>query len=125
MFIDEFLTPDFCREHKLFVYSYNDRTDLYEISDRDVRVVKEKLLFSLTNFGQPFVEVEDANYLNRGELYLVHKHEGTDLKIDEAKDTLSNLFKIWTRPVHLETIIDEVKTLLTYDGLEHSEIEID
>ncbi len=125
MFIDEFLTPDFCRDHMLFVYSYNDRTDLYEISDRDFKTVKEKLLFSLTNFGQPFIEVEDANYLNRGELYLVHKHEGVDLKIDEAKDTLTNLFKVWTRPVHLETIIDEIKTLLTYDGSEHSEIEID
>lgn len=125
MFIDAFLTPEFCREHKLFVYEYSDRSEMYEISDRDFQKVKSKLLFSLTNFGQPAIHVEDANYLNRGELYLVQKHEGVDLQIDEARDTLVNLYKIWTRPVHLETKVDDMKTLLTYDGQEHSEIEID
>lgn len=125
MFIDAFLTPEFCREHKLFVYEYNERSGMYEISDREFKKIKEKLLFSLTNFGQPFIFVQDANYLNRGELYLLHKHEGVDLQLNEARDTLANLYKIWSRPVHLETVIDEVKTLLSYDGQEHSEIEID
>jgi stage V sporulation protein R len=125
MFIDAFLTQDFCREHNLFVYNYNDRNDMYEISDREFRAVKEKLLFSLTNFGQPFVRVEDANYMNRGELYLMHEYDGVDLKIDEAKETLSNLFQIWSRPVHLETTIDEVKTVLSFNGEEHDEIEIE
>ncbi|MFQ5823816.1 MAG: SpoVR family protein [bacterium] len=125
MFIDAFLTPEFCQEHKLFTYEYNDRTDMYEIDDREFKRIKEKLLFSLTNFGQPFIYVEDANYLNRGELYLLHKHEGVDLKFDEARDTLRNIYKIWTRPVHLETVVDEIKTLLSFDGHEHSEIEID
>jgi stage V sporulation protein R len=124
-FIDAFLTPEFCREHKLFVYDYNDRTNFYEISDRDFKAVKEKLLFSLTNFGQPFIHVEDANYENRGELYLIHDHEGVDLKIDEAKETLTNLYKIWTRTVHLQTVIDEVTTVLSFDGQEHDEYEID
>ncbi len=124
-FIDAFLTPEFCREHKLFVYDYNDRTDFYEISDRDFKAVKERLLFSLTNFGQPFIHVEDANYENRGELYLIHDHDGVDLKIDEAKETLTNLYKIWTRTVHLQTVIDEVTTVLSFDGQEHDEYEID
>ncbi len=125
MFIDAFLTPDFCRKHKLFAFDYNDRSDMYEISDRDFSIIKEKLLFSLTNFGQPFIFVEDANYQNRGELYLIHRHEGVDLKIDEAQDTISNIHKIWTRPVHLETIIDEAKTLLSFDGKEHHEVEVE
>lgn len=125
MFIDAFLTQEFCRENNLFVYEFNDRTDYYEISDRDFQEVKQKLLFSLTNFGQPAIYVEDANYFNRGELYLKQRHEGVDLKMQEARDTLANLFKVWTRPVHLETVVDEVKTLMTFDGLEHSEIEID
>lgn len=125
MFIDAFLTPEFCIEHNLFVYEYNERTDMYEIADREFKNIKQKLLFSLTNFGQPIICVEDANYLNRGELYLIHKHEGVDLKIDEAKDTLLNLHKIWTRPVHLETILDEERILFSFDGQEHTEIEID
>ncbi len=125
MFIDAFLTPEFCREHRLFVYNYNDRTDMYEISERDFKAVKEKLLFSLTNFGQPFIRVEDANYFNRGELYLIHEHDGVDLKIDEAKETLTNLYKVWSRPVHLETVIDEVKIILSFNGQDHDEREIE
>ncbi|MFQ5651358.1 MAG: SpoVR family protein [bacterium] len=125
MFIDAFLTADFCREQKLFVYEYNDRSDFYEITDREFKKVKEKLLFGLTNFGQPFIYVADANYLNRGELYLLHQHDEIELQVDEARDTLSNIYKIWKRPVHVESILDEVRTLLSFDGKEHSETELE
>jgi len=104
---------------------YNDRNDTYEITDRDFYKVKQKLLSSLTNFGQPVISVTDANYLNRGELYLTHQHEGVDLKMDEAQDTLVNIQKVWSRPVHIETVVDEVKTLLSFDGQEHSEKELE
>jgi len=125
MFIDAFLTREFCEEQKLFVYQYNDRSDFYEISDREFNAIKQKLLNSLTNFGQPFICVENANYLNRGELYLQHRHEGVDLQPNEARDTLENIFKIWKRPVHIETIVDEAQTLLSFNGSEHSETELE
>ena len=125
MFIDAFLTIDFAREHHLFAYDYNQRSGYYEISDRDFQVVKQRLLYSLTNWGQPFIFVEDANYMNRGELYLSHRHEGVDLKVDEAQDTLANIQKIWSRPVHLETRLKEKKTLLHFDGKEHKVREIE
>ena len=124
MFIDAFLTPEFCREHKMFVYDYNERNGLYEISDREFKAIKQKLLFLLTNFGQPFIYVEDSNYRNRGELYLRHQHEGIDLKLDEARDTLRAIHTIWTRPVNLETLVDENKILLSFDGTEHKEIAV-
>ncbi|KAA0226122.1 SpoVR family protein [candidate division KSB1 bacterium] len=124
-FIDAFLTPEFCREHKMFVYDYNERNGYYEISDREFHMVKQRLLFMLTNHGQPFITVEDGNYRNRGELYLVHRHEGIDLKLDEARDTMRNLYTVWTRPIHLETMLDESRTLLTFDGEQHKETELD
>jgi stage V sporulation protein R len=123
-FIDEFLTREFCEEQKLFSYRYNPSTDYFEIESRDFKNIKEKLLFSLTNFGSPFIYATDGNYKNRGELYLVHRHEGIDLKIPWANDTLQNLFTIWTRPVHIETVIDEKKKLLSYDGQENKETSL-
>ncbi len=117
-FIDEFLTPEFVEEQLLFTYRYNKTSNLYHIDSRDVRKIKEKLLFQLTNFGQPFIYVEDGNYKNRGELYLHHRHEGVDLKQDYARDTLRNIQHIWTRPVVLETVIDEEPTLVKFDGEE-------
>ena len=61
----------------------------------------------------------DGNYLNRGELYLKHEHTGVDLQLDYATDTLENLQLLWNRPVHLETVVDETKAVLSYDGEEH------
>ena len=82
----------------------------------DFKAIKEKLLSNLCNFGQPFVYLENANYKNRGELYLIHRYEGVPLKLDAAKETLGNLVKVWQRPVNLETVVDKRKKLLTHNG---------
>ncbi len=118
-FLDTFLTADFVRRHGLFTYEYNPMTGQYLISDRDFRAVKEKLLFALTNFGQPQIEVVDANHLNRGELVLAHRYEGVPLKLDLARETLANVQSIWKRPVHIETIANDTAVVLSYDGTEH------
>ncbi|MBI2877598.1 MAG: SpoVR family protein, partial [Candidatus Tectomicrobia bacterium] len=123
-FIDTFLTEEFCQEQRLFTYRLNEKGRYYEISSREFQEIKRRLLFSLTNFGQPFIYVVDANYENRGDLYLKHRHEGIDLKVDYAKATLVNLQKIWRRPVYLETRVQEKGKLLSFDGREHREREI-
>jgi stage V sporulation protein R len=30
------------------------------------------------------------------------------------------MHRLWTRPVHIETTLDGVKTVLSYDGSEHT-----
>jgi stage V sporulation protein R len=123
-FIDNYLTKEFCEKHKLFTYKYNDVTGMYEISDREFNAIKQKLLFQLTNFGQPIIHVVDGNYKNRSELYLVHSHEGIDLDVNYARDTLQNIYQVWKRTVHLETRLNEKGKLFTYDGKDHIELNI-
>lgn len=119
-FIDEFFTPTFCEEHKFFSFAQNRRNGNYEIASREFAEIKAKLLHQLTNSGQPFIYVIDANYLNRGELLLGHRHEGTDLKLAYARDTLRNIERIWKRPVALLTVIDDKAKRIRYDGQEIS-----
>jgi stage V sporulation protein R len=119
-FIDEFLTPDFVLEHKLFAFAWSNRNERYEIESREFRAVKEKLLFQLTNGGNPVIYVEDANHENRGELLLRHDHQGTDLRQDYAKEVLRSLLRMWKRPVNLNTAIEGKPSMLRYDGKEHS-----
>ncbi len=119
-FIDEFLTPDFAREQKLFSFAWSNRNDRYEIETREFRQVKEKLLFQLANAGNPFVYVEDANYENRGELLLRHDHQGVDLRVDYAKEVMRGLHRIWKRPVITQTASDGKAVLYRYDGREHT-----
>ncbi len=118
-FIDTFLTEEFCRKHKLFSFAYNDSTGDYEIASRQFEQIKQQLLFSLTNHGRPFIYIVDGNYRNRGELYLRHEFQGIELKQDYARDTLVNLELLWGRPVHIETVVDEETTVLSYDGAHH------
>lgn len=119
-FIDEFLTPEFCRRHRLFAFGFNQDSETYAIESREFPKIKEMLLRSLTNFGQPVVRVQDGNYGNRGELYLEHDtSSGIGLRLDFARLTLENLYRLWSRPVHIETIDDERSAVLSYDGQEH------
>jgi stage V sporulation protein R len=83
--------------------------------------VKDKLLFRLTNHGQPFIYVVDGNFENRGELLLRHQHEGVDLKVDHGRDTLANVSRVWKRPASLLTRLDGKGKLMRFDGRDHSE----
>jgi stage V sporulation protein R len=53
-------------------------------------------------------------------LLLRHEHNGIDLRLDRAADTLANVQSIWGRPVHLQTVVDDKPSLMSYDGSEHS-----
>jgi stage V sporulation protein R len=124
MFIDEFFTEDFCREQLFFTYGWNERNAQWEIQSRQYRQIKNRLLTMLTNFGNPFIYVEDGNFENRGELLIKHRHEGTDLRMDWARDTLVNLYKVWRRPTNLMTKVEGNGKLITFDGKEHTEKDV-
>ncbi len=115
-FIDEFIDAEFAEQQRLFVFAFNQATGRYEIADRDWHKVKDSLLNALTNFGQPRIEVTDANYRNRGELYMLHDWHGADLQFEEALKTLENVHSLWRRPVHIETREGGKGRLLSYDG---------
>jgi stage V sporulation protein R len=119
-FIDEFLTAEFVREHKLFSFGWSNRNERYEIESREFRSVRDKLLFQLTNGGSPFIYVEDANFDNRGELLLRHDHQGLDLRQDYAKEVMRSLLRIWKRPVNVTTVAEGKPVMLRYDGKEQS-----
>ncbi|MEM7449616.1 MAG: SpoVR family protein [Myxococcota bacterium] len=119
-FIDEFLTPDFVADQKLYSFGYNARNDRWEIESRKFEKVKEQLLFSLTNAGNPFIAVEDANHQNRGELLVTHSHQGVDLRVDWAREVLQALERVWKRPIELHTTLEGKGALLRFDGEEHA-----
>lgn len=123
-FIDEFLTEDFCVRNKLFVYKFNKKTGQFEVDTRDFKAIKAKLLFHMTNFGQPIIKIEDANFENRGELLMVHMHEGIDMQPDFLSATLKNVFKLWQRPVNIATVMEGEGFLFRYDGNEFTEHKV-
>jgi stage V sporulation protein R len=46
---------------------------------------------------------------------LRHYYEGIDLDMAQARDTLHNLFRVWTRPVNLLTKVEGKGKMLRFD----------
>ena len=123
-FIDDFLTPEFCAEHQLFSFKMNQFNQI-DIN-REFQKVKDHLLQMLANGGNPVIQIDNANYENKGELKLEHVADGQELDPKKAKATMQYLYKVWTRPIHIQTVqIDDAgaerPVLWTYNGKEHTQ----
>jgi stage V sporulation protein R len=86
------------------------------VVEKDWEKVRDTLLASMTNFGQPYIVIDDADYNRNRELFLRHCFEAQELDLSYAEKTLRQVQSLWGRAVHLETVTDEKKTLLSYDG---------
>jgi len=124
-FLDEFLTPEFCVEQRLFVTKEDPATRQPIFSSRQFSEIKQALLFHFTNGGRPVIELVDSNYANRGELLLRHRHVGVDLRWDWAGEVLENLTLLWRRPVRLETVRKGKAVRLAHDGDSASEEDLE
>ena len=124
-FLDEFLTPEFVDEQKLYHYRQDPATGRMVVVNRDFNKIKQQLLFMLTNHAQPYVYIMDGNYRNRGELYLAHRHTGADLDIKYATETLKQIHRLWKRPTHINARIDDEPILFSFDGEQSTQQHID
>ncbi len=123
-FIREFLTEDFCIEHKIFVWNQDQQTGQRFFDPSVYPKMKQKLLFQLTNGGHPVISLVEANFEGRGELLLEHLHEGMDLQMAPMQETMKNLAYLWGRPVNMKTTMDEVDFIYRWDGKEFEKNKI-
>ena len=47
---------------------------------------------------------------------MAHRHNGVDIEIKSAVETLKNGQKIWRRPVHMQAQINDEMVPFSYDG---------
>lgn len=117
-FLRNYLTEKLIED--LDMYIYRREGDQWVIVEKDWRKVRDAIVNSMTNFGFPYIVVEDGDFRRNRELYLKHQHDGKDLDTGYAQKTLQHIYMLWGRPVHLETIVDEKKTVFSYDGEQES-----
>jgi stage V sporulation protein R len=114
-FLRNYLTEELSEELDLFVYELVDEEE-WTITEKKWEKVRDQLVANMTNFGFPYIVVADGDYNGNRELYLRHQFEGAELDGRYAQKTLEHVYQLWGRPVHLETIVDEEKTVLHFDG---------
>jgi stage V sporulation protein R len=119
-FLRNYLTEDLCEELDLFVYELIEEEE-WTITEKSWKCVRDQLVANMTNFGFPYIEVVDGDYNHNRELYLRHVYESAELDGRYARKTLEHVYALWGRPVHLETMIDDERVVMHYDGEEHDE----
>jgi stage V sporulation protein R len=112
-FLRNYLTKDLVEELDLYLYRLED--DTWVIVEKDWEVVRDTILTSLTNFGQPYIVVENGDHHRNRELLLKHCFEGQELDLGYADKTLRHVQRLWGRPVHLETVVDGKPRTLAVD----------
>jgi len=113
-FLRNYLTKELVEELDLYLYKKIGHE--WKIVDKDWEAVRDSLVSSLTNCGHPYITVQDGDFNKRGELYLKHNYEGTELDVYYVEKTIPYLYTLWGRPVHLETVLDNKSILFSYNG---------
>ena len=113
-FLRNYLTEDLVKE--LDLYLYRKEGDEWVIVEKDWEKVRDGIVASLTNFGYPYLVVDNGDYRGNSELYIKHLFEGQELDLIYAEKTLQHVYELWGRPVHLETVYEDKRILLSYDG---------
>jgi stage V sporulation protein R len=113
-FLRNFLSKKLIED--LDLYLYRKEGDRWVIVEKDWRVVRDSIVASMTNFGRPYLVVEDGDYHGNRELYIRHHFEGQELDQGYAEMTLRQVERLWGRTVHLETIVDDQTVIWSSDG---------
>lgn len=113
-FIRNYLTEELVEELDLYLYKKVGYD--WKVVDKDWEKVRDGLVKNLYNCGLPYIVVEDGDFGRRGELYLKHVYEGTDLDVYYLERTLPHVYKVWGRGVHLETVVDGKRVVFSYNG---------
>jgi len=101
----EFLTPGVCERARLFAFQHVQRDPRrIRISSRECDAIRELLIRQHSTFGIPHIEITDADYGGRGELYLEHRCDDVGLDAEYARGTLSQIALLWGRPVTVATV---------------------
>jgi stage V sporulation protein R len=119
-FLRNYLTEELCEELDLFVFELIEEEE-WTITEKRWEKVRDQLVSNMTNFGFPYLQVEDGDYNGNRELYLKHRYEGTELDMRYGRKALEHVHALWGRPVHLETVIDDDSSVLHFNGTEHAE----
>lgn len=104
-FMKDFLTAELVKKLQLYLYTEKE-TALsidYIITKDKAEEVRDKIANSFAHSMIPKIEVSDGNYNETGELLLKHLFVGRGLDKTFAEKTLSHLFDIWGKTVHLKS----------------------
>ena len=113
-FLRRFLTPEIMRDLHMFQHEKRgkDRVVTKVSNDENWTQIRDALIQSVGSNSLPIIKVYDADYGGSRTLYLKHYHDGRDLQLEYAEQTLRHLQSLWGKNVYLETELNGKANLL-------------
>lgn len=103
--IAEFLSPKVCEKAKLFeVPRSRERYENLRVLKDEAKVVRDSIVEQKT-YISPIIEIVDADYKNRGELYMVHRYDEIGLDWEYTNGTLPHVVELWGHPAVVKTLM--------------------
>lgn len=101
----EFLTPKVCERSRLYAFEHVEQDPRrIRVCSREADAIRDILIRQHSTLGIPHIEITDADFRNRGELLLEHRHEGVGLDSEYARGTLTQIAMLWGRPCTVRTV---------------------
>jgi len=116
-FIRNYLTRELVAD--LDLYIFEKKGPEWKVTDKTWEHIRDQLVYSRVNGGFPYLVVEDGDYQRSGELFLKHAFEGVELDLKYVEKTLPYIYRLWGKPVHLETMVEDKRVQFTFDGKKH------
>ncbi len=107
-FLRRFLTEELVRRLGLFEYVERHK-DLVvtEVADEaGWEKIRDTLIANVGMATVPVIKVVDADYEGMRSLRLRHEFDGRELDLENAEKTLAFTYRLWGRPVVLDTVLD-------------------
>lgn len=113
-FIRNYLTKELVEDLDLYVYE--KKGNEWIVTETAWENVREQLVASRVNGGNPVILVKDGDYMSNGELLLSHQFEGVELDVKYLEKTLPHVYALWGRAIHIETVIEKRNVVFSFNG---------
>lgn len=108
-FMQNFLTAEVVDKLKLYIYSSKEEYQHidYVITAHEAKEIAQIIINSFAHSGIPKIEIVNGNMENTGTMMLEHRWSGANLDKKYSEETLKHIWRMWGRPVVLNTMIDD------------------
>lgn len=103
----------------MYIYETEELTNgsYTYVKDKGWMEIRDKLVESMDNCGNPYLVSTDIDYKQKQELYIKHNYDGQELEAQYVEKTLPYIQSLWRKPVHIETQTEtRGKTVYSFDG---------
>jgi len=126
MAIEDLFSDEFIHEQELYLYGIHidkkTNEEIVYIVEKCPGIIRSVLKEQRVLYGIEPIAVVDGNYRGKGFLFLRHDYHGVQLNELYTRGTLEHIYRLWKRPVYLETRAQNKKIVYVFDGKQHKTI---